>query len=319
MPKKKHGVIFSSHRGKIIEANQRSKHRAGEVRNVNVIDQFNRGMEKVSKLNNSSSLIELSKKWLAKANSPQSYSGFSMFLYTSVACAAAEKAYNYEGQQFEKKRVFDTSFFEVSLQKIRAYVLAIIAAGRRDVVEILRMPVDPSNYGLLPPHEVVNAMNELSGQLRSVVEIAFDAEKYKFSLGSDIFPRAILGEDVFENKERYAAEVMEEFKRMIKYMSMSENLKSLLEQVPIEITKTKNDALEVARKLNNKRYGVIVKLVGEALFSALAEVQPSIPICYTLKRLGMFSPADDFEERSGGAEEQKYEVDIHDLIVAYKG
>jgi hypothetical protein len=321
MAKKKRSAHSSSHIDKIIEPDKSQQFEGVQRRSVNILEEYAIGVQKINALKDVPSLLRESKQWLAKANNIQSssseLSAASMFFYASAACKAADKAYDYEKQAIARTDKFHIQSFEVFLQKIRAHSIFFIAAEKRKVEELLETPADRDrlHHSLFPSEDMMMHNAVLSIQLLDIVKIVFDIEIYKLSFGSDIFPKERLGKGIFENKERYAAKMMDEFKKIIKHISMSRNSELFLNEVMICIRQVTNETLAVARNYGNRSYGDVAALVNKTLFRVVADVHT----CHVLKELGMFSIANKSKKRLGGAEEQKYEVDIHDLIVAYKG
>jgi hypothetical protein len=292
-----------------------------------IIVQYTKALKEIARLNDPSLLIKYSKKWLEKTRNPKAVrSTMAMIFYADITSTSAAKAYDYEYQKLIRGGIFNPSFFEASLQSIKAYSMEVIASGQRDLGKIIQKSaikyrkhnrIGPLDKGTIDEISI-QKRDKLIDQLGGIVELAFDAEKFKHSFGSDVSQQQ-LGEGVFENKERYAQDVMDEFRKVIKYMAMSENLKPLLEEIANHITKTKENVIEAATKSNNNREKIIANLVHQTLLQVVTEERAAVPIYAALTSLSIFAPASNFEARLGGAETQEYEDEILHLIGEYMG
>ncbi|MCC2666291.1 MAG: hypothetical protein K0S63_207 [Gammaproteobacteria bacterium] len=298
--------------------------RANEQNNVEA--QYARALIELNGLEDPLLLIRYSRKWLEKIKNPRAVrSVIAMSYYIDIANKSAGKAYDYEYQKLIRTGIFNSSFFEASLQAIRVYVMHVMIDGRRDVTKIVYSKSavkkrKAKGLGAVDKRkqDALNAEKRelLIEKLGAIVQLAFDAEKFKHSLGISI-PEERLGEGVLGNKERHAQEVMDEFKKVIKYMGMSENLEFLLEEIVNQITKTKNNVIEAATAYNNQREKILANVVNQTLLQVVSEERMSAPLYATLANLGIFAPASDFNARLGGAETQEYEDDILHLVGEY--
>jgi hypothetical protein len=287
-----------------------------------------KALKKIARLEDSLLLMAYSKKWLGNVRTLKRMGGddISLILFVDLALQSACKAFDCEYQKYTKKGVFNSSFFEASLQKVKAYVMACMVFEENHLEKTAQraMVKYKKHKRSTPPAKrdldkiSIQNRDELIIKLESIVELAFDAEKFKHSFGIDV-PKERLGQGVFENKEHYAQYVIDEFRRLIKYMAESENLKPLLEEVINCIEKTKDKVIEAAAKSNNKREKIIANLVNQTLLQVVSEERASVPLYTALTSLGIFAPASDFEARSGGAETQEYEDEILHLVGEYMG
>ncbi len=289
--------------------------------------QYTTAVKEIAKLNDSSLLIEHSRKWLENTRKLKAMheNATALIFSADIASKGAEKAFDYEYQKLRKESVFHAHFFEASFQKIKAYVIRVMVSEKKDLGKSIKgFAPHYRKHNLLPPPK--KTLNELSIQsrddlmqaLKNIVELTFDAEKFKHSFGISV-SKEHLGEGVLENKDRYAQDVRDEFRRLIKHMAESENLKPFVEEIINHITTIKEEVIEAAAKSNDKREKIIANLVNQTLLQVVLEERASAPFYAALANLGIFAPASDFEARSGGAETQEYEDEILHLVGQYMG
>ncbi|MCD6039983.1 MAG: hypothetical protein K0S27_1383 [Gammaproteobacteria bacterium] len=306
---------------------KKKSHRRGIVNPPNeqeeIARQVSQGIEKIQDLS-PALLLRTSERFLQNVENPSlRRDALPAYVDSIFAAHAAALLFHYEGVKRDNTTIFTSSFFEASLQKMKSYGVLLRQAGQPHVMKFLKefprvfSSLNYSSSEIVASH--ANVLIEI--YLNDVIEIVFDAEKYRHSLGlPSIFPKKILGDGVFENKERYATAVIDEFKKIIHYLAISEELQFMIDPLREKLTTVIREALQVAYQTKNKHYEIIINIVNSDLLRLIGNENISIPVVHALRKLGMFAEATNFDNRREGVEEQVSTAeDIHNLIIGYLG